>query len=150
MARSEATVEIARSPEEIFPWLVDPDKRLLWVSGLVSSETLGEGRFRETMQQAGRQVNLTSTVVKVEEPRRLEVRSEGRGVTAHGEHRLEPLGNGTRLTSSLDLQLGGLLRFAGGVAGGQAERSLERSLARLKELLEAAGPDDAEQEPGAE
>lgn len=145
MARSEATVEIARSPDDVFPWLVDPDKRLLWVSGLVSSESLGEGRFRETMQQAGRRVDLTSTVVLVEEPRRLEVRSVGRGVTAHGEHRLEPLGDGTSLTSSLDLQLGGLLRFAGGVAAGQAQRSLERSLERLKELLESSRPHDAEE-----
>ncbi len=137
MARCEASVEIARPAADVFPWLVDPEKRLRWVSGLVSSAPVGEGRFRETMQQAGRHVELTSTVVASEEPRRLEVRSEGRGITAHGEHRLEPARDGTRLTSSLDLQLSGLLRFAGGVAAGQAQRSLETSLARLKELLES-------------
>lgn len=150
MAKSRATVEIARPAEEVFPWLVDPGKRLRWVSGLLSSEPLGDGRYRETMQQAGRRIELTSSIVASEEPRRLEVRSVGRGVTAHGEHHLEPSGEGTRLTSSLDLRLGGVLRFAGGLAAHQAQRSLEQSLARLKELLEAAGSDDAEEQPGAE
>ena len=150
MARSRAEVEIALAADEIFPWLLDPEKRLRWVSGLVRSEPLGDGRFSETMEQAGRRVKVTSSVVALEEPRRLEVRSEGRGVTAHLEHRLDPSDTGTRLTSSLDLQLGGLLRLAGGVAAAQAQRSLERSLARLKELLEAPGADDTEQEPGTE
>ncbi|HWN22059.1 MAG TPA: SRPBCC family protein [Gaiellaceae bacterium] len=138
MARSEASIEIARSADEVFPWLLDSDKRLQWVSGLVASEPLHDGRYRETMEQAGRRVGVTSSVVALEESRRLEVRTEGRGVTARIEHRLEPSGDGTRVTSSLDLKLGGLLRLAGGVAGAQAQRSLERSLARLKELLESS------------
>ena len=150
MARSEASVEIARPPADVFPWLLDPEKRLRWVSGLVSSQPLGDGRFRETIEQAGRRVDVTSSVVALEEPHRLEVRSKGRGVTARIAHRLEPTGDGTRVSSSLELELGGLLRLAGGLAAGQAQRSLERSLARLKELLEAAGSDDADEEPGAE
>ncbi len=150
MARSEASIEIARSAEEVFPWLLDAEKRLQWVSGLVSSESLGDGRYRETMEQAGRRMDVTSSVVALEEPRHLEVRTEGRGVTASITHRLAPVGDGVELTSSLELRLGGLLRFAGGVAGAQAQRSLEASLARLKQLLESPGPDDAEQEPGAE
>ena len=137
MARSEASIEIARPAGEVFPWLVDSDKRLQWVSGLVASEPLRDGRYRETMEQAGRRVDVTSSVVALEEPHRLEVWSEGRGVTARIEHRLDPSGEGTRVISSLDLKLGGLLRFAGGVAAAQAQRSLERSLASLKTLLES-------------
>ena len=44
MARSEASIEIARPAGEVFPWLVDSDKRLQWVSGLVASEPLRDGR----------------------------------------------------------------------------------------------------------
>jgi carbon monoxide dehydrogenase subunit G len=147
---SEASIEIARPPAEVFPWLLDPAKRLRWVSGLVASEPLGADSFGETMEAAGRRVDVTSTVVAREEPHRLEVRSEGRGVTARIEHRLAETSSGTRVTSSLDLRLGGLLRFASGVAAGQAQRSLDASLARLKELLEAPGAEHAEEEPGSE
>ena len=139
MARAEATITIDRPATEVFPWLVDPEKRLRWVDGLAASEESGAGRFRETMEAMGRRVEVTSEVVASDEPRRLEVRSAGGGVTAVIAHRLEDDGEGaTRLTSALDLRLGGLLRFAGGLAATQAQRSLEQSLARLKELLEAA------------
>jgi carbon monoxide dehydrogenase subunit G len=150
MAKTEATIEIGRPAADVYPWLLDPEKRLQWVSGLVASNPLDDGRFRETMEQAGRRVDVTSSVVAREEGRRLDVRSEGRGVTARIAHRLEPSGAGTRLTSSLDLQLGGVLRFAGGIAATQAQRSLDKSLARLKELLEAPRADDADQEPRPE
>lgn len=138
MPSAEATTTIARPPADVFPWLVEPEHRLRWVDGLVASDNLGEGRYRETLQTLGRRVDVTSEVVAHDEPRRLEVRSEGGGVTATIAHRLEEADGGaaTRLTSSLDLRLTGLLRFAGGLAASQAQRSLEASLSRLKELLQ--------------
>ena len=136
MARADATIELARTAAEVFPWLVEPEKRLRWVDGLVASDDLGGGRYRETLETLGRRVDVTSEVVASDEPRRLEVRSVGGGVDALIEHRLDERDGATRLTSSLDLRLSGLLRLAGGLAASQAQRSLETSLARLKELLE--------------
>ena len=137
MARSEATVEIERPPGAVFPWLVEPDKRLRWVAGLSVSEPLGDGRYREVMERGGQRVEVTSVVERLDEPSAVDVAMSGRGVTARAESRLEDLGGRSRLTASLDLKLGGLLRFAGPLAGAQAQRSLEQSLARLKQLLEA-------------
>ncbi len=138
MARSEASLEIARPAADVFPWLVAAEKRLQWVDGLVASEDLGGGRYRETLETAGRRVDVTSEIVGSEEPHRLEVRSQGAGVTAQIEHRLDERDGATTVTSSLELKLSGLLRFAGGLAAAQAQRSLEASLARLKELLQAS------------
>ncbi len=138
MPRSEASVEIAAPAADVFPWLVEAGRRLQWVDGLVASEELGGGRHRETLETAARRVDVTSEIVGSDEPRRLEVRSEGSGVTALIAHRLEERDGTTTVTSSLELKLSGLLRFAGGLAASQGQRSLEQSLARLKQLLEPA------------
>jgi carbon monoxide dehydrogenase subunit G len=150
MGASAATVKIARPAAEVFPWLLDPDRRLQWVSGLVSSEQTGEGTYREVVQEHGQRLEATATVIRHEPPRALEIELRGRGFTARAVSQLRETDGGTTLSSSLDVQLGGLGRFAGGLVGRQTQRSLERSLARLKELLEAPRPEDAEEQPRSE
>jgi uncharacterized protein YndB with AHSA1/START domain len=140
MARGEATIEIDRPRAQVFPWLVDPDKRLRWVRGLAASQPLGDGRYREVMEAGGRRVEVTSTVERLDVPHAVDVAMRGSGVTARAESRLVERDGGTRVTSSIELQLGGLLRFASGIAARQAQHSLEQSLARLKQLVEAETP----------
>jgi uncharacterized protein YndB with AHSA1/START domain len=140
MARSEATIVIDRPRAQVFPWLVDPEKRLRWVGGLSASEPLGDGRYREVMEAGGRRIEVTSTVERLDAPQTVDVAMRGSGVTARAESRLEEHAGGTRVTSVLDLRLGGLLRFASGVAARHAQHSLEQSLARLKQLVEAEEP----------
>lgn len=140
MPRAEAAVEIERAPADVFPWLVDPEKRLRWVRGLVESAPAGDGRYEEVMEAGGRRVRVTSTIDRLDEPRALTVALKGSGISARAEHRLDDLGGRTRITSSLDLRLSGLLRFAGGIASQHAQRQLQQSLTRLKELLEAEAP----------
>jgi carbon monoxide dehydrogenase subunit G len=137
MARSTATIEIERTPEDVFPWLLEPEKRLQWVSGLRSSEPIGEESYREVVEEHGQRLEATSRIVRRDPPRELEVEMTGRGFTARAVSRLEERDGSTSVTSSLDLQLGGLARFAGGIASRQVQRSLETSLQRLKQLLES-------------
>ena len=150
MARSEASIEIDRPAAEIFPWLVEPEKRLRWVTGLRSSEPIDGTSYREVMEEHGHRFEGTARVLREEPPHALDVEMRGRGFTARAESRLTEQNGRTRLTSSFDLTLAGVFRFAGGLVGRQAQRSLERSLARLKEVLEATGSDDAEEEPASE
>jgi carbon monoxide dehydrogenase subunit G len=152
VARSQASITIERPAADVFPWLVDPEKRLQWVTGLRSSEPLDETRFREVVQEYGQRVEATATIARREPPHTLDVTMTGRGFEARAEHRLSEEEGRTRLTSSFDVKLGGLGRFAGGIVGRQMQRSVEQSLARLKDVLESEtpGPDDAEQEPGGE
>jgi uncharacterized protein YndB with AHSA1/START domain len=147
MARTEATIQIDRARAQVFPWLVEPDKRLRWVRGLTASEPIGDGRYREVMEAGGRRVEVTSTVERLDEPHAVDVEMRGSGVTARAESRLAEHNGGTRVTSSLDLRLGGVLRFASGIAARQAQHSLEQSLARLKELVEAEEPAEPAKPP---
>ncbi len=150
MARSEASIEIDRPAAEVFPWLVEPEKRLQWVTGLRSSESIDETSYREVMEEHGQRFEGTARVLREDPPHALDVEMKGRGFTARAESRLTEENGRTQLTSSFDLTLAGVFRFAGAIVGRQAQRSLERSLARLKEVLEASGADDAEEEPAAE
>ncbi len=150
MARNEASIEIDRPAAEVFLWLVDPEKRLQWVSGLRSSEPIDGTSYREVMEEHGQRFEGTARVLRQDPPHELDVEMTGRSFTARAESRLTERNGRTRLTSSFDLKLGGLARFAGAIVGRQAQRSLERSLARLKELLEAPGAHDAPEEPAAE
>jgi carbon monoxide dehydrogenase subunit G len=150
MARSEATIEIDLPAADVFPWLLESEKRLQWVTGLRSSEPIDDASYREVVHQAGQQIEATATVVHQDPPHALDVSMSGRGFEARAEHRLTEDGGRTRLTSSFDVKLGGLGRFAGGIVSRQMQRSVEASLARLKEVLEASRSQDAEEEPRAE
>jgi carbon monoxide dehydrogenase subunit G len=136
MARSEASIEIDRPAAEVFPWLVEPEKRLQWVSGLRSSEPIDETSYREVMEESGQRFEGTARVLREDPPHALDVEMKGRAFTVRAESRLKETDGRTQLTSSFDLALAGLARFAGGIVSRQAQRSLERSLARLKEVLE--------------
>jgi carbon monoxide dehydrogenase subunit G len=136
MARSEATVEIARPAADVFPWLLEPEKRLQWVTGLRSSEPIDESSYREVVQEYGQRVEATARVVRSDPPHALDVAMTGRGFEASAEHRLSESDGRTRLTSTFDVKLSGLGRFAGGIVGRQTQRSVEQSLARLKDILE--------------
>jgi carbon monoxide dehydrogenase subunit G len=144
VALSEASIEIARRAEDVFPWLLDVEKRLQWVDGLVSSEPLdGErprhgNRYREVLEQHGLRTPVETTIHVLDPPRELSLRVRAHGLAATTHTRLEEADGRTRVTSSLETDATGLAgRMIGIVVARQAQGSLERSLARLKQLVEA-------------
>jgi hypothetical protein len=145
VAVSKASIRISRRAAEVFPWLLDVEKRLQWVDGLASSEPLdgpeprAGSRFREVLERRGVRTPVETTIDVLEPPRELSLRVRARGLAATTHTRLEEDDGGTRVTSSLETHATGLAgRFVGGVVARHAQGSLERSLARLKELVEAS------------
>ncbi len=143
MQRNEHSVEIARPASDVFPWLVDADKRVRWVDGLEASEQLDPGepgvgtRFRETMAVPGYRLTVEVTIERLEPAREVAIHTTGRGFEARAVNRTEERDGGTRLTATLETDVKGLAgRVVGGIVGRQAQRSLEQSLATLKRLLE--------------
>ena len=88
MARSEASIEIDCPAAEVFPWLVEPEKRVRWVTGLRSSEPIDETSFREVVEGHGQRFEATARIVRQEPPRALVVELTGRGFSARAESRL--------------------------------------------------------------
>lgn len=144
MPRSEASVEIDRPASEVFPWLLERERRLRWVDGLEASEALDAGepavgsRFRETLSQRGTSATVETTVAELDPPRRITLAVDARGLTARTETTLAETSGGTRVTSALDTTARGMAgRLVAAVVARQAQGSLERSLQTLKRLVES-------------
>ena len=129
----EEQVEIARPPEDVYALVSDLRRGHEWQPSLVRVDV---ERGVEVRRIAGQEREASFDVTRNEAPRLFEIVSRGGPVRATATFELHPNGAGTRLDLSLILELGGPLRFAGGMVRGRAEREARENLERLKALLE--------------
>ena len=148
--RNEHTVEIATGPDDVFPWLADPERRLRWMGALVESEPLTQGppqlgsRYRDVFEDHGQRIELEAELVEVEPGERLTARLVSKGFESTSAQRLEPVDGGTRLTAALETRYTMLAaRLLAPLVTRHAQTRLEADLARLKELVEAEATEPA-------
>ena len=130
---AELTIEIARTPEDVFSYLTDVSNLPSWQGG-VKSATLRDGRIEESRSLLGRELRTTLEVVEREEPRLFTLRALDGPVPFTVRHALEPADGGTRLTVTADGDVPG---FAAGLLSRHAERQFRKNFERLKQLLES-------------
>jgi uncharacterized protein YndB with AHSA1/START domain len=146
--RVESQVEIAAPPEEVFETVMDPGRLGEWVTthdGLVERPAgqLAEGStFRQRLRVAGLSFKVRWRVTRLERPSLVEWTGEGPGGSrALVRYTLEPIERGaTRFgyLNEFELPGGRVTRLAGRRIGeGRGRAEAERSLERLKRLLEA-------------
>lgn len=141
MASFEHTVEIPRSPEEVFPWLLEQDKVPRWTGSLERYEqldgSLGKGsRVRQVLDVSGRTIDVELEITRYDPPRGAETRFETNGIKVVTAYALQPNGGGTRLTQSLEAKAGGLgARMLLPVVQPRLEQKLTADLERLREVL---------------
>jgi hypothetical protein len=148
--RGAAHEEIAAAPDHVFPWLVEGDRLLRWVGGLLEHDQLTPVRVRQVLAPplpgtGAIEVHLEIYLLHV--PWRLEARMTGPGgVAADIAYVLEELEDGgTRLTglvrSRVRPSAAGLL---GPIVVAGVRRRQRADLARLKELVERETPAPAQ------
>ena len=130
---AELTIEIARTPEDVFSYLSDVSNLPTWQAG-VKSATQRDGRIEESRSLLGHQLNTTLEIVEQEEPRLFTLRAVDSPVPFTVRHELEPANAGTRLTVTADGDVPG---FAAGLLARRAEKQFRKDFARLKEILES-------------
>ena len=139
--RAELTVEIARTPEDVFAYLTDPANLPVWQSGVHSAELEGEpaagSRIRESRHMLGRELHTTLEIDDEERPRLFTLRALDSPVPFTVRHELEPDGDGTRLTVIGEGDAGLLPGFAAGIMARRAEKQFRKDFERLKRILEA-------------
>ncbi len=132
LARAELTIEIARTPEDIFSYLTDVANLPAWQAG-VKSAALRDGRIEESRSLLGRELHTTLEVVEQDEPRLFTLRTLDGPVPFTVRHELEPADAGTRLTVTAEGDVPG---FAAGLLARRAQKQFRKDFERLKQILE--------------
>jgi uncharacterized protein YndB with AHSA1/START domain len=143
MHRVEHAVEIDASPDAVFPYLVDGERRLRWMGALRETEQLTEGppavgsRWRDVFEELGQRIELEAKVTAYEPPRRLVVKLSSSAADAETEQRLDAAEGRTRLTAVIETEYKSFTaRLAAGIVTHHTQRQLEADLAALKGLVE--------------
>jgi hypothetical protein len=145
MAPIVESIEIARTPEDVFAYATDFTHYPEWQEGVVSVRPDGDGQ-RGSRAVVNRRAG-PRTLARIEEltelnpPTSWTVRGVGGRLTAIARGAIEPLENGhrSRVTITLEFQAYAVGKLLLSVVRRQARRQLPTNARRLKELLERRG-----------
>ena len=131
--RAELTIEIARTPQDVFDYLTDVSNLPAWQSG-VTSATMHDGRIVESRSLLGRDFRTTLEIVDQEPPRLFTLRALDSPFPFTVRHELELADGATHLTVVAEGDVPGI---AATLMARRAEKQLRKDFERLKRILEA-------------
>jgi len=145
MAPITHTIEIARSPEDVFAYLDQLDRHGEWQSQIVSSKVETDGPTRvgskatDKRKVPGGARDVTYEITEHDPPRRAAFQGVNGPVRPVGSVTVEPAGEGrSKLTLVLDLRGHGFLgTLTAPLARSQARKLVPHDHQRLKERLES-------------
>lgn len=146
MSRLVEVRDTHRPPEEVFAYVSDFSTTAEYDPGVARAARtdggpLGPGAtFAVDAVFLGRTLPMTYRIVAWDPPRRVTLEGVGATTTARDEIRFEPLGDGTRITWTLDLALRGPSRLATPLLRPFLTRLGRQALDGLKRRLDAPLP----------
>ena len=129
----EDSVEIAKPQELVYAIVRDLERAPEWQGSLESVDVQAGTEVRRV---GGLRQEATFLVVEDDPPRRLAIASEGGPADARATFELEPAGDGTLVTFTLQVELHGAARVARRIVQTTARREVRSSLQKLKEVAE--------------
>lgn len=143
MAPIATSVEIARSPEDVFAYITDVSRHPEWQEGLVSAALETDGPVRAGSRVVHRRklgfttVAATSEITAFSPPSALGFRGVDGPIRAEGTQRVEPVGGGSRVSFEMEMRGHGLGTLMLPMARKQAARQVAESHQKLKQILES-------------
>jgi uncharacterized protein YndB with AHSA1/START domain len=142
---TKGSTDIARPPEDVYAYSVDPGRRKAWQASVEDIEQLSPGplsagtRVRERRVVGGRARTFVWEYTGLEPPRRWSFRGLDGPVRAEGTMRLTPRddGAGTHVDFEFDLVGHGIGRLFAPLARRGAPGQIAQDLGGLKRELEA-------------
>jgi uncharacterized protein YndB with AHSA1/START domain len=141
-----STIEIARSPEEVFAYVTDPSRLAEWQESVVSSRAEGTGplgvgtRASVTRRIGPLKRAMTAELAQLSPPRSWAVRGVDGPVRGNVKGTIAPLDDGARSRVTLELELVGYgigKLLVPLVVRSRARKEMPTNLRNLKERLES-------------
>lgn len=144
MAAIIESVEIARSPEDVFDYVADLGRHGEWQEQIVSVRVDTDGptrvgsRATETRRVPGGPREFTYEMTELERPRKASFRGLNGPVRPFGTVTIDPIDSGSRVTLQLDFEGHGIGKLLAPLARRDARKQVPLDQARLKSRLEAS------------
>ena len=144
MAPISTSVEIARSPQDVFAYISDFSRHPEWQEGLVTVKVETEGPLRVGTRVVHRRkvgpqtVATTSEITTYDPSRMVAFRGVDGPIRGTGSQRVEPAGDGSRVSFEMELEGHGFGKLMLPMARKQAARQVAASHQKLKQILEDA------------
>ena len=146
MAPMTHSVEIARSPEDVFTYVTDPSRFTEWQDAVVSARLEGDGpprrgsRLKLTRRTGRREQTLTTELTDYSPPRSYAFRGIDGPIRPLGRGTVEPVGGGerSRFTFELDFEGKGVGKLLLPFVRRQGRQELLETHENLKRRLESA------------
>jgi len=134
------SIDVAKAPAEVFPWLLDADKVPQWTSDLSSYEQSGPlaagSEIRQVISIGGSHFTLNMRVERYDPPRTAVVSFSTNGVDITNTYTIVPNGAGSRVTQGLEAKASSFAaRILIPVVQGRLEKKISDDLERLREVL---------------
>jgi uncharacterized protein YndB with AHSA1/START domain len=143
MAHISTSVEIARSPEEVFAFISDVSRHPEWQEGLLSAAAETEGPLQVGSRVVHRRklgpttMATTSEITAFDPPHLVAFRELDGPIRAEGTERLEPAGEGSRVSFEMEMRGHGVGVLMLPMVRRQVTRQVVESHEKLKLMLEA-------------
>ena len=140
------TIEIKTTPEEVWYWLGNPERAMVWQTNISKTEILQATpdmigtTFRETIEENGSGVEMQGVVTDYRENQSLAMHLSGKYNVVDVEWHIEEMGEHTRLTLYSNIRFRSFIKILSilmrPVFKKKITEQLQGEFARLKELCE--------------
>lgn len=143
MIKNEKSIIIHRPIEEVFAFVGDLQNGPQWQNALLEVRCTTEGalgigtQFTSVRKFMGQKMEATIEFVAYEPNNKIAIRSTSGSTPFEQSFLFESTAEGTRLTSILELQTGGLMGLADPLISASVKREMDADFGNLKDLLES-------------
>ena len=140
------SIDIKRTPEEVFAWIKDPERAKEWMTSVSEGEMLSGdpntvgSTFREVVRDENGETEMHGVVTGFQENEMISFHLSGKYNTVDVEFRVERIDERTRATQTADIRWRGFMKVVSIFLGGRIRKEImaqsQSEFEKLKTLCE--------------